>query len=376
MIYVVLPPELSKRSIQILIQYMYSGEATVSNDILNEVLRGGEVLKIRGLWRNNQSTEPNASSTPQYMPVPKPDTGGVIPCPKEIYIDKPIYEHRPERLNSSSSIPVLKESPLNVMSPSHPQIQKPSLPPSVVTSMLQSPHTGQSHLHSTNPSHQSHHGPSHGHSILVKKEVAIDPGDTSAMSPPTHYSSHPHSATAKKAQHNTEKRLKAINENGGGVGSVSEHHSLNHHASTPARYPTTPRRYSDEHLLPRDVDVSMNDRIRDSDVLRHSIDKRRVSVTEHPRNAGHHHIESVEKSPQTSARFIPKPKLNDVQIPEALRFLTIKQEPVEWSDYEAELEKSHIEVTVKPELVYGDQQSDGEGKIFSFSSNCIVQFIQ
>ncbi|XP_065091088.1 zinc finger and BTB domain-containing protein 17 isoform X3 [Ochlerotatus camptorhynchus] len=52
MTYIVLPPELTKRAIQTLIQYMYTGESTVSVDILNEVLRGGEILKIRGLWRN------------------------------------------------------------------------------------------------------------------------------------------------------------------------------------------------------------------------------------------------------------------------------------------------------------------------------------
>lgn len=34
LLYIVLPAEISRRSIQILIQYMYSGEATVSNDIL------------------------------------------------------------------------------------------------------------------------------------------------------------------------------------------------------------------------------------------------------------------------------------------------------------------------------------------------------
>ncbi|XP_017026368.1 broad-complex core protein isoforms 1/2/3/4/5 [Drosophila kikkawai] len=54
-LYVVLPPDLSHRAIQILVQYMYSGEATVSNDILNEVLRGGEILKIRGLCRTSAS---------------------------------------------------------------------------------------------------------------------------------------------------------------------------------------------------------------------------------------------------------------------------------------------------------------------------------
>uniref|UniRef100_A0A182K5B9 BTB domain-containing protein n=1 Tax=Anopheles christyi TaxID=43041 RepID=A0A182K5B9_9DIPT len=51
--YIVLPPDLTNRSMQILIQYMYTGESTVSTDILNEVLRGGEILKIRGLWRND-----------------------------------------------------------------------------------------------------------------------------------------------------------------------------------------------------------------------------------------------------------------------------------------------------------------------------------
>uniref|UniRef100_A0A182IJR4 Uncharacterized protein n=1 Tax=Anopheles atroparvus TaxID=41427 RepID=A0A182IJR4_ANOAO len=51
--YIVLPPDLTYRSMQVLIQYMYTGESTVTNDILNEVLRGGEILKIRGLWRND-----------------------------------------------------------------------------------------------------------------------------------------------------------------------------------------------------------------------------------------------------------------------------------------------------------------------------------
>ncbi|XP_012157132.1 uncharacterized protein LOC101454506 isoform X2 [Ceratitis capitata] len=55
-LYVVLPPELSHRAIQILVQYMYSGEATVANDILNEVLRGGEILKIRGLCRTSSAS--------------------------------------------------------------------------------------------------------------------------------------------------------------------------------------------------------------------------------------------------------------------------------------------------------------------------------
>lgn len=59
-LHIVLPPDLTQRTIQILVQYMYSGEATVPNDVLSEVLRGGELLKIRGLCRaplNNNTTE-------------------------------------------------------------------------------------------------------------------------------------------------------------------------------------------------------------------------------------------------------------------------------------------------------------------------------
>ncbi|XP_055914774.1 uncharacterized protein LOC129948000 isoform X2 [Eupeodes corollae] len=58
-LHIVLPPDLTQRTIQILVQYMYSGEATVPNEVLSEVLRGGELLKIRGLCR---AAPPNSSS--------------------------------------------------------------------------------------------------------------------------------------------------------------------------------------------------------------------------------------------------------------------------------------------------------------------------
>lgn len=48
---IVLPPEITYKTLRILIQYMYSGEATVSKDILENVLRGGDLLKVKGLWR-------------------------------------------------------------------------------------------------------------------------------------------------------------------------------------------------------------------------------------------------------------------------------------------------------------------------------------
>lgn len=48
---VVMPPEIDYRTLQTLVQYMYCGETTVSNDILEKVLRGGDLLQVRGLWR-------------------------------------------------------------------------------------------------------------------------------------------------------------------------------------------------------------------------------------------------------------------------------------------------------------------------------------
>ncbi|XP_072940849.1 uncharacterized protein [Epargyreus clarus] len=62
MIYVVLPSEISTKALKILVEYMYKGETTVSNEILDIVLKAGEILKIRGLWR--QSDELGGDSTP------------------------------------------------------------------------------------------------------------------------------------------------------------------------------------------------------------------------------------------------------------------------------------------------------------------------
>ncbi|XP_017129478.1 zinc finger protein chinmo [Drosophila elegans] len=78
-LYVVLPPDLSHRAIQILVQYMYSGEATVSNDILNEVLRGGEILKIRGLCRTSSSNVGGSGSVVTTSHHPHPLTGHLHP---------------------------------------------------------------------------------------------------------------------------------------------------------------------------------------------------------------------------------------------------------------------------------------------------------
>ncbi|XP_022125777.2 zinc finger and BTB domain-containing protein 14 isoform X2 [Pieris rapae] len=60
-LYVVLPSEISTKALKILVEYMYKGETTVSNGVLDMVLKAGEVLKIRGLCR--QTDEIGGDST-------------------------------------------------------------------------------------------------------------------------------------------------------------------------------------------------------------------------------------------------------------------------------------------------------------------------
>ncbi|XP_030753868.1 protein tramtrack, beta isoform-like isoform X2 [Sitophilus oryzae] len=54
---IVLPQSITYKALKILVKYMYSGEATVSKDILNVVLKAGDILKIKGLYREQTDEE-------------------------------------------------------------------------------------------------------------------------------------------------------------------------------------------------------------------------------------------------------------------------------------------------------------------------------
>lgn len=303
MVYIVLPPELSKRSITTLVQYMYSGEATVSNDILNEVLRGGEVLKVRGLWRNNQTSEPNASSTPHCPPAHKADQ--CTKDPHQIVAEKPVYEHRIPPITSA-----VTESPVIVMSSQPPASHHQS------SKSLQN-------VASTN-----------------REVINNEPIETAAI-PTSHYGlvSLQIAAAVKKAQQNSEKRVKSV-------------------SVYPKNLTESVRRYSDDQS--KEIE-SGHIRVKEGEVLRMS-DRRRSSVSETSVDPG----DKVTMKYSTGGPIIVEKKASDVHIPEALSFLTIKQEPTEWSDYEQEngIEKPQIEVTVKPEILYADEEpvESEEGK--------------
>lgn len=84
MLYVVLPSEISTKALKILVEYMYKGETTVSNEVLDTVLKAGEVLKIRGLWRQMDEGSGEASSTDK-------STASAVPAnaTKQIIAKKP-----------------------------------------------------------------------------------------------------------------------------------------------------------------------------------------------------------------------------------------------------------------------------------------------
>lgn len=412
MVYIVLPPELSKRSIQILIQYMYSGEATVSNDILNEVLHGGELLKIRGLWRNKTpATESSSSSSAtQYMSSVEPkgtkvDNDGCLYGSGE----KSLYDHHVHERNANN-LSIIKESPVIVTSPNshlsagtahkslssaqhqhlhaHPNIDvqpPPSLhhlhhtslhpkssshnemisahlhPPPPPPPPLPPPQAPTIQLNQTHSAHDIQHSPN----IIVKKELAINANDDLAISnnmPASHYglvSLQIAAAAVKKAQQSDKRTPKAINENGN------------------AQYQQISRRYSDDnYLYERDAnDVPSGSHInhhhhhrppRELDHSnRHTDKSRSINHLKQQRPMTQHSIETMVES-NVSVRKSSLKEQSSAPIPssETIRMLAIKQEPVEWTEFEHDnnlIDKPRIEVNVKPELVYSKDDSGEEG---------------
>uniref|UniRef100_A0A182MKU6 BTB domain-containing protein n=1 Tax=Anopheles culicifacies TaxID=139723 RepID=A0A182MKU6_9DIPT len=53
--YIVLPGSISHQTMQILMQYMYTGQSSVPEYNVDDVLRSGELLKIRGFWSESRT---------------------------------------------------------------------------------------------------------------------------------------------------------------------------------------------------------------------------------------------------------------------------------------------------------------------------------
>ncbi|XP_011140690.1 zinc finger and BTB domain-containing protein 14 isoform X1 [Harpegnathos saltator] len=92
-IIVVLPTEIGYRTLKILIQYMYSGEATVANDQLEGVLKAGDILRVRGLWRSNTgSKKENIQSNNQKIERDKREPSQLTGQIQKIKLIQPTQE--------------------------------------------------------------------------------------------------------------------------------------------------------------------------------------------------------------------------------------------------------------------------------------------
>lgn len=101
----VLPTEIGYRTLKILIQYMYSGEATVTNDQLEGVLKAGDILRVRGLWRSNTgSKKENIQSNNQKVDRDKREQPPLTGQIQKIKLVQPTTEKIVENVQQTTSV--------------------------------------------------------------------------------------------------------------------------------------------------------------------------------------------------------------------------------------------------------------------------------
>lgn len=100
----VLPTEIGYRTLKILIQYMYSGEATVANDQLEGVLKAGDILRVRGLWRSNTgSKKENIQSNNQKIERDKREPSQLTGQIQKIKLVQPTQEKVAENVQQAAT---------------------------------------------------------------------------------------------------------------------------------------------------------------------------------------------------------------------------------------------------------------------------------
>ncbi|XP_011504793.1 PREDICTED: zinc finger protein 615 [Ceratosolen solmsi marchali] len=110
-IIVVLPTEIGYRTLKILIQYMYSGETTVTNDQLEGVLKAGDILRVRGLWRSNSgSKKENIQSNNQKVNRDKREQPPLAGQLQKIKLIQPTSEKIVEPVQQAESSSTIQNS--------------------------------------------------------------------------------------------------------------------------------------------------------------------------------------------------------------------------------------------------------------------------
>lgn len=84
---------------------MYSGEATVTNDQLEGVLKAGDILRVRGLWRSNtgNSKKENIQSNNQKIERDKRETSQLTGQIQKIKLIQPTTEKVIENVQQAAT---------------------------------------------------------------------------------------------------------------------------------------------------------------------------------------------------------------------------------------------------------------------------------
>jgi BTB/POZ domain len=396
-IYIFLPSELSRRAISTLIQYMYTGEATVSNEILNEVLKGGEILKIRGLCKVHPGTnEPlychskytldSASQQQAATSYTQPSYKLVENGPSSLVSASPIKSNKSSLRNSIDKKSSIHNDSGGNGHQQHILTQNES-PVVVMTSNPTQPNPP----HNNNNNNYAQSSTNNNNLIIVKKDMAIDP-DAAAI-PVEHYGliSLKIAAAVKKAQQqNVSTIKKSPSLSGGGVEQRREFYQLDNEnlryddaiSSPPAfkvystsceqqqlmteealRYTEKKKRIAQNHQKPSSSLMSPSTSTSSSSGgIRESSKSNKYSA---PENGQSFTLTAAASSATTTLISHDQHQ----HFPEALSFLAIKEEPLEWTDFDAAGNSNRTEViTVKPETLEDIENSlnaEANDKVYS-----------
>lgn len=330
--------------------------ATVANDILNEVLKGGEVLKIRGLCKVHTGGNEAFNSKPLIDPpaIPSYQSYKLIEngssSPRNSIDKKTSSMHSDTRSSSTISQHVLtqQESPVVVM-----------------TSQTNPPQS-YAQQQSMNSNNQQQQLPQ-STAIIVKKDMAIDPGE--ANIPVEHYGliSLKIAAAVKKAQQQSMKKSPGPSSSDQRREFYQIEEGLRYDAlSSPPAFKVYTTSAANEPLQQQMQD----------EILRYTEKKKRMLENQKPSSsAGIRESSKInryihtENGQQFTASAHHTDRIKLPQFPEALSFLTIKEEPLEWTEIDgngiaSQVVDSRTEIiTVKPETLDEIESSLGSDVI-------------
>lgn len=359
--------------------------ATVSNDILNEVLKGGEILKIRGLCKINSgaskysspieavhqqpqqihsTTSTNGNNTNSY-----PQSYKLIESGSSVNAS-PIKSNKSTPRNSIDKSSTIHPDTRNSSTVSHyHHVLSQNESPVVVMTSQSSQSAQPIALNGTNSQHQS------GNLIIVKKDMAIDPGDTTGNIPVEHYGliSLKIAAAVKKAQQQnlTTSVKKSPSTSSGDHQRRTDFYQID----DALRYdtissPTAFKVYTSENIQ----QIHQSQLIEDAQ--RYTEKKKRIVAQNQKPSSSSDCIRDNDKGQSFHlASSVVGSHEKHPHFPEALSFLTIKEEPIEWTEFDNNglvgqaAENRGEGVTIKPEnleeVERGISSEGSENKVYS-----------